>query len=56
MNATNKQRWVKPYKGPIKKKEAMELAEDLNRGEYYHAKIQARSTLKNQYDVYVKMK
>ena len=52
----NKQHWIKPYKGPFTKAEAIGIAEDLNKGEHYHARIRAMSILKKQYDVYVKMK
>lgn len=46
--------WKKAYVGPFLKKEAQQLAQEIGAGKVMQAKVQARSILKDHYDVYVR--
>jgi len=51
-----KQYWIKPYMGPFTKKEALDIAEELGAVDCFIAKVRARSIIRKEYDVYIKIK
>lgn len=52
--------WIKPYKGPFSKKEALEIAQQLretadsDKNDIYDARVRCRRLTDEQYDVYIK--